>query len=76
MTTLTTSSGRVATMTTSSTVSTLARDARKVLGGGVDSMEALEVLRRIDALIAEWRTVPDAPIYVWLRNLRTKIDLG
>jgi len=63
-------------MTTSSTVSTLARDARKVLGGGVDSMEALEVLRRIDALIAEWRTVPDAPIYVWLRNLRTKIDLG
>jgi hypothetical protein len=66
--------GTVAMTTTSGTVSKLARDARKVLGGRVDRMEAIEVLRRIDALAAEWRSVPTAPIHAWLRSLRTQVE--
>ena len=76
MTTFTTSSSTVATTTTSRSVSKLARDARRALGGGVDETEALEVLSRIDSLMAEWQSVPDAPIYLWLKNLRKKFNRG
>lgn len=74
MSTYMTGGGTVATMTTSGSVSRLARDARKVLGGPVDAMEAHEVLTQIDTLMNEWRDVPDAPIHLWLNNLRRKIE--
>ena len=76
MTSYKTSSGAVATTTTSTAVSRLAKDARRVLGGRGDAVEALEVLDRIDALMAEWREVPNAPIYIWLKNLRQKFGRG
>lgn len=66
--------GGVATSTTSGTVSTLARDARRAIVGKVSKMEAEELLRRIDELTAQWRSVPNAPLYTWLKNLRREVE--
>jgi len=60
--------------TTSGTVGLLARDARRAIGGEISKMEAEELLRRIDRLTAEWRSVPGAPLYSWLKNLRQRVE--
>lgn len=60
--------------TTSETVSGLARDARKAITGEATGWEVEEVLRRIDRMAAEWRSVPHAPIHGWLKTLRRQVE--
>ena len=59
---------------TSGTVGHLARDARRAISGEISKMETEELLRRIDGLTAEWRSIPGAPLYTWLKNLRQKVE--
>jgi hypothetical protein len=68
-----TSGGAVAT-TTSRSVSRLARDARKVIEGSVDKMDAVELLLRIDAMRSDLASTPAAPICLWLKNLRDDVE--
>jgi hypothetical protein len=63
-----------AVLTTSGSVSSLARDARNLISGKEDASNAPEVLRRIDQMAAEWRSLPDAPIATWLTNLRREVE--
>ena len=62
------------TMATSSrTVTNLARDAKELLAGPVDPRLAESVLREIDELADHWSFAPEAPIHLWLNNLRREV---
>lgn len=63
-----------ATSTISGAVSKLAREARMVLGGRADEMEAVELLRRIDALETALQAQPNSPLSRWLRDLRRLVE--
>ncbi len=67
-------SGGAVAVTTSRSVSRLARDARRVIDGLVSDMDAVEVLRLIDAMRNDHESTPDAPICLWLENLRRKVE--
>ncbi len=60
--------------TTSHSVSSLARDARAVLDGAGGRDATADLIRRIDGLRADWAAVPNAPIHVWLNNLRRRVE--
>ena len=66
--------GEITASTTSDTVGLLARDARNALRGEASKREAEALLRRIDAMTAEWRLVPHAPLNTWLANLRLQLQ--
>ena len=67
-------SGGAVAVTTSRSVSRLARDARRVIEGSVSDMDAVEVLRLIDAMRTDHESTPNAPICLWLENLRRKVE--
>ena len=68
-----TSSGTVV-RTTSTSVSRLAREARRVIEGLVSDMDGVEVLRLIDDMRADHASTPNAPICLWLDNLRRNVE--
>jgi hypothetical protein len=67
-------SGVATAMPTSRSVSRLARDARRMIDGAVGSMDAVELLLRIDAMRDDLQSTPDAPLCTWLENLRLKVE--
>jgi len=60
--------------TSSDMVTSLARDARRVIAGPAGRGEAEAVLRRIDGMMARWSEMPAAPINTSLTNLRTQVE--
>ena len=62
------------TATTSESMTDLARDARKVLAGLGNPMEAVELLRRIDRMRAASRSRAGAPAHAWLESLRGRVE--
>ena len=67
-------SGGAVAVTTSRSMSRLARDARQVIEGVVSDMDAIEVLHLIDDMRADHESTPNAPICLWLDNLREKVE--
>jgi len=60
--------------TASRTVTKLAREARTFMEGPIDPKVAAELLSSIDQMAEEWKFAPEAPIHLWLNNLRRAVQ--